>query len=245
MGCLANLIGKNSQETIKNYAHWSSGWLKRITTDLMVTIDKLQLIVDGMRSNNNDSVEHKVIYELLSSTLQKLKNDYYENISSNNPYYILKNILDNNTKIIEELEGDKPVEITTSIFNNNEKPYIVRINGDSTYFRKKLRGCLDVASSFYYIDERIHNFFNNKENPFEIEFTILFSDKECIEYLTTSYLDKQIFSPNNPKSGIFRYEIQNTDKVNILENLKFNYPKIKFEYIEDTTKEFDISKNEI
>lgn len=47
MGASCNLTGKNEQDTINNYAEWSTSWLKTVSYDLMLTIQKLKTICSG------------------------------------------------------------------------------------------------------------------------------------------------------------------------------------------------------
>ena len=79
MGASCDLVGKNEQETVKNYATWSTDWLKTISYDLMLTMQKLKTIYNGGHSNQSDSVEYNALRELIGSLYDNLKQKYYDN----------------------------------------------------------------------------------------------------------------------------------------------------------------------
>ena len=86
MGASCNLIGKNEQQTIENYADWSTGWLKTVSYDLILTIQKLKTICNGEHSSESDSVEYNALCELISSLYRQLKEKYSDDENDSSKY---------------------------------------------------------------------------------------------------------------------------------------------------------------
>ena len=102
---------------------------------------------------------------------------------------------------------------------------------------------------FYEIDGYIHEYFGDVENPFETEFSLVFNDIDVVKRLNDCILKDVIYSPKNPIFKKIDSICRNVDnsvrvhcQVSILENLRINYPKIKFEYNENITKEFVLTE---
>lgn len=259
MGASCDLIGKNEQETIKNYAEWSTGWLKNISYDLILTMQKLKTIYNGEHSNQSDSVEYNALRELIGSLYDKLKHKYYDNEYEKVKYddlsFILKNIHNSTIKMKDELNNNKPIEIrkNTLIECDNVKSYKINIPGNYWYYaRHNKASCSRNESIFYEIDKLIHDYFSDVENPFETEFSLVFNDVDVVKYLNECVLKNTVYSLKHkelkrPFDFKCRDDINSIKvfcQVSVLENLKFNYPKIKFEYNENVTKEFVPSEND-
>ena len=259
MGASCDLVGKNEQETVKNYATWSTDWLKTISYDLMLTMQKLKTIYNGGHSNQSDSVEYNALRELIGSLYDNLKQKYYDNECENTKYnelsFILKNIHNNTIKMKDELNSTKPIEIRKNILLECDKKesYKINIPGNYWYYARYTNASsFRNESIFYEIDKHIHNYFSDVENPFETEFSLIFNDLDVVKYLNECILKNTIYSPKHRESKYSgdckcNYDDNSTEvfcKISILENLKFNYPKIKFEYNENITKEFVFNEND-
>lgn len=260
MGANCNLIGKNEQETIKNYAEWSTIWLNAVSYDLMLTMQKLKTIYNGEYSTQSDSIEYNALRELIGSLYDKLKQKYYDNECETVKYdelsFILKNIHNSTIKMKDELNNNKPIEIgknTLLIERDTEKSYKINIPGNYWYYSKYNNvNSFRNESIFYEIDKLIHDYFGDVENPFETEFSLIFNDVDVVKYLNRCVLKNTIYSskhkelkgPCDFKCYDDNNSIQVFCQVSVLENLKFNYPKIKFEYNENTTKEFVLNEND-
>ena len=259
MGASCDLVGKNEQETVKNYATWSTDWLKTISYDLMLTMQKLKTIYNGGHSNQSDSVEYNALRELIGSLYDNLKQKYYDNECENTKYnelsFILKNIHNNTIKMKDELNSNKPIEIRKNILLECDKKesYKINIPGNYWYYaRYSNASSFRNESIFYEIDKHIHDYFSDVENPFETEFSLIFNDLDVVKYLNECVLKNTVYSPKHRESKYSgdckcNYDDNSTEvfcKISILENLKFNYPKIKFEYNENTTKEFVLNEND-
>lgn len=257
MSASCNLIGKNEQTTIKNYAEWSTGWLKTVSYDLMLTMQKLKTIYNGEHSNQSDSVEYNALRELIGSLYDNLKHKYYdnefENVKYDDLYFTLKNIHNNTIKIKDELDDRKPIEIEKDILieRDKEESYKINIPGNYWYYaRYNNTSSSRNESIFYEIDKLIHDYFGDVKNPFETEFSLIFNDIDVVKYLNGCVIKNTIYSLKH-KALKHPYELCEDDdstklycQVSVLENLKFNYPKIKFEYNENVTKEFVLSEND-
>lgn len=248
MGASCNLIGKNEQTTIKNYADWSTDWLKDVSYDLMLTIQKLKTIYNGGHLNKNDSLEYNALHELIGSLYNQIKAKYFDNEDNSS---ILKHIYDSTVGMKDELSGEKPIKIEiTRLFNSDKKKYHkIIIPGNSSYY-KGFANNFRAMHWFYEIDDYIHEYFGGVENPFETEFSLVFNDIITVERLNNSILDDVIWSPKKQNyktndgildDGILEGKTKCSIKtsLSILENLKINYPKIKFEYNESVTKEYE------
>lgn len=257
MGASCNLIGKNEQQTINNYADWSIGWLKTVSYDLILTIQKLKTICNGEYSSESDSVEYNALRELICSLYKQLKEKYSDDeidISKyDEKYSVLKRIHDSAVEMKDELEGEKPIKIeTTRLFNSDKKEYHkIEIPGNSSYYGWHGNN-FTAVNWFYEIDGYIHEYFGDVENPFETEFSLVFNDIDVVKRLNGCILKDVIFSTKNPTIKKLDNICENVDnsvkaycQVSILESLKINYPKIKFEYNENTTKEFDLTEEDI
>lgn len=136
MGASCNLIGKNEQTTIKNYAEWSTRWLKTVSYDLMLTMQKLKTIYNGEHSNQSNSVEYNALRELVGSLYDQLKHKYYDNeyekVKYDEIYFVLKDIHNSTIKIKDELDDRKPIEIEKDILllyeQDKEESFRFRIN---------------------------------------------------------------------------------------------------------------------
>lgn len=251
------LIGKNEQETIKNYATWSTGWLNTVSYDLMLTMQKLKTIYNGEHSNQSDSVEYNALCELIGSLYDQLRLKYYDNECETVKYdelsFILKNIHNSTIKMKDELANNKSIEIrkNTLIECDKEESYKINIPGNYRYYSwYNNTSSSRNESIFYEIDKYIHDYFGDVKNPFEIEFSLIFNDVDVVKYLNRCVFKNIRYSPKH-KELKHPYELcedNNSTKVfcqvSVLENLKFNYPKIKFEYNENVTKEFVLSEND-
>lgn len=256
MGASCNLTGKNEQTTIKNYADWSTGWLKTVSYDLMLTIQKLKTICSGERSSQNESVEYNALCELIGSLYIHLKEKYSDDeidtTKYGEQYSVLKGIYNSTVEMKDELSGEKPIKIETPIlFNSDKKKYHkIVIPGNSSYytgFTNKFR----IINWFYEIDKYIHEYFGDVENPFETEFSLVFNDIITVERLNHSILDDVIWSPKKLQNyKTIDYSLEKKPEcsiktpLSVLENLKLNYPKIKFEYNESVSKEYDLNQSE-
>lgn len=250
-----NLIGKNEQQTIKNYADWSTGWLKTVSYDLILTIQKLKTICNGEHSSESDSVEYNALCELIGSLYKQLKEKYSDDeidiISRyDEKHSVLKRIYDSTVRMKDELNGEKPIRIdTTRLFNSDKKKYHkIAIPGNRSYYGWHGND-FTIVNLFYEIDGYIHEYFGDVENPFETEFSLVFNDIDVVERLNDCILKDVIFSTKNPTIKKLDNICENVDnstrvhcQVSILENLRINYPKIKFEYNENTTKEFVLTE---
>lgn len=251
MSVSCNLIGKNEQETIKKYAAWSIDWLKDISYDLMLTMQKLKTIHNGVRSNPNDSLEYNALYELIGSLSDKLIQKYYDDEYS----FVLKNIHNSTIKMKDELNSNKPIEIrrNTLIEHDMKESYKINIPGNYEYYswysnaRSSNIGISRNEHIFYEIDKYIHDYFGDLKNPFETEFSLIFNDVNVVKYLNECMLKNKIYSPKHKELKPQPEYICSNDndlvkatyhQISILGNLKFNYPKIKFEYNENAIKEF-------
>lgn len=257
MSASCNLIGKNEQTTIKNYAEWSTGWLKTVSYDLMLTMQKLKTIYNGEHSNQSDSVEYNALRELVGSLYDQLKHKYYDNeyekVKYDEIYFILKNIHNNTIKIKDELDDRKPIEIEKDILYGQDKEESFRINipGNYWYYSRYSNASSSRNECIFYdIDKRIHDYFNDVINPFETEFSLIFNNVDVVKYLNECVLKNIRYSLKH-KDIKHPYELCDDNnstrvfcQVSVLENLKFNYPKIKFEYNENVTKEFVLSEND-
>jgi hypothetical protein len=259
MSASCDLIGRNEQETIKNYAEWSTGWLKTVSYDLMLTMQKLKTIYIGEHSNQSDSVEYNALCELIGSLYDQLKQKYYDNecekVKYDDLYFILKNIHNSTIKIKDELNNNKPIEIKKNILIKCDKPESYKINIPGSYWYYLRYSNVNNSrneSIFFEIDKYIHDYFGDVENPFETEFSLIFNDVDVVKYLNGCVLKDVIYSSKNPILKKLDSICRNDDnsgivvhcQVSVLENLKFNYPKIKFEYNENVTKEFVLSEND-
>lgn len=257
MSASCNLIGKNEQTTIKNYAEWSTGWLKTVSYDLMLTMQKLKTIYNGEHSNQSDSVEYNALRELIGSLYDNLKHKYYdnefENVKYDDLYFTLKNIHNNTIKIKDELDDRKPIEIGKDILIERDKEELYKINipGNYWYYARYSNASSSRNESiFYEIDKYIHDYFGDVKNPFETEFSLIFNDVDVVKYLNGCVFKNIRYSLKH-KELKHPYKLcEDNDstklycQVSVLENLKFNYPKIKFEYNENVTKEFVLSEND-
>jgi hypothetical protein len=257
MSASCNLIGKNEQQTIKNYADWSTGWLKTVSYDLILTIQKLKTICNGEHSSESDSVEYNALCELIGSVYKQLKEKYSDDEIDNTSKYdeknsVLRRIYDSTVGMKDELKGEKPIKIdTTRLFNTDKKEYHkIVIPGNHSYYR--WGNYFNFVNWFYEIDGYIHEYFGDVENPFETEFSLVFNDIDVVKRLNSCVLKDVIFSTKNPtikKLDNICENVYNSTKlyyqVSILENLRINYPKIKFEYNENTTKEFVLTEEDI
>lgn len=257
MGASCNLIGKNEQTTIKNYAEWSIGWLKTVSYDLILTIRKLKTICSGERSSQNESVEYNALCELIGSLYIHLKEKYSDDeidtTKYGEQYSVLNNIYNNTVGMKDELNGEKPIKIdTTRLFNSDKKEYHkIIIPGNTSYYGLHENN-FTFVHWFYEIDGYIHEYFGDVENPFETEFSLVFNDIDVVKRLNSCVLKDVIYSPKNPAFKKFDSICENVGNLvkvycqgSILENLKFNYPKIKFEYNENVTKEFVLTEEDI
>ena len=253
MGASCNLIGKNEQETINNYADWSTGWLKTVSYDLILTIQKLKTICNGEYSSESDSVEHNALRELICSLYKQLKETYSDDeidtSKYDEKYSVLKRIHDSAVEMKDELKGEKPIKIDTArLFNSDKKEYHkIAIPGNHSYYG--WGNNFNFVNWFYEIDGYIHEYFGDVENPFETEFSLVFNDIDVVKRLNDCILKDVIYSSKNPIfkkiDSICRNDnnsIRVHCQVSILENLKINYPKIKFEYNENITKEFVLTE---
>ena len=255
MSASCDLIGRNEQETIKNYATWSTGWLKTVSYDLMLTMQKLKTIYNGEDSNQSDSVEYNALCELIGSLYDQLKQKYYDNECENVKYddlsFILKNIHNNAIKMKDEFNGNRPIEIKKTILIECDKQesYKINIPGNYRYYSWYSNASSSRNESiFYEIDKYIHDYFGDVKNPFETEFSLIFNNVDVVKYLNGCVLKNTIYSPKHKiVKDPFEHDENSVEvfcQVSVLENLKFNYPKIKFEYNESVTKEFVLSEND-
>jgi hypothetical protein len=258
MSASCDLIGRNEQETIKNYAEWSTGWLKTVSYDLMLTMQKLKTIYIGEHSNQSDSVEYNALCELIGSLYDQLKQKYYdnecENVKYDDLYFILKNIHNSTIKMKDELNSNKPIEIRNIILieRDKEESHKINIPGDYRYYSRYSNASSSRNESiFFEIDKHIHDYFGDVKNPFETEFSLIFNDVDVVKYLNRCVLKDVIYSSKNPIFKKLDSICRNVDnsvrvhcQVSVLENLRINYPKIKFEYNENVTKEFVLSEND-
>ncbi len=259
MSASCDLIGRNEQTTIKNYAEWSTGWLKTVSYDLMLTMQKLKTIYSGEHSNQSDSVEYNALRELIGSLYDQLKHKYYDNeyeeVKYDELFFILKNIHNNTIKIKDELDDKKPIEIRKNTLIECDKPksYKINIPGNYWYYARYSNASSSRNESiFYEIDKYIHDYFGDVKNPFETEFSLIFNNVDVVKYLNGCVLKNITYSPNHKelkRTYDFRCCDDNNStkvfcQVSVLENLKFNYPKIKFEYNENVTKEFVLNEND-
>ena len=241
MGASCNLIGKNEHQTIENYADWSTGWLKTVSYDLILTIQKLKTICNGEHSSESDSIEYNALCELIGSLYRQLKEKYSDDENDASKYdekhSVLKRIYDSTVEMKDELKGEKPIKIeTTRLFNSDKKNYHkVLIPGNHSYYR--WGNNFNFVNWFYEIDGYIHEYFGDVENPFETEFSLVFNDIDVVKRLNGCILKDVIYSPKNPIFKTIDSICRNVDnsvrvhcQVSILENLRINYPKIKFEY---------------
>jgi hypothetical protein len=256
MGASCNLTGKNEQETINNYADWSTGWLKTVSYDLILTIQKLKTICNGEYSSESDSVEYNALRELIGSLYKQLKEKYSDDEVDTSKYdekcSVLKRIYDSTIRMEDELKGEKPIKIDTlRLFNSDKKKYHkIVIPGNSSYytgFANKFR----IINWFYEIDKYIHEYFGDVENPFETEFSLVFNDIITVERLNNSILDDVLWSPKKLQNyKTIDYSLEEKPEcsiktpLSVLENLKLNYPKIKFEYNENIIKEYEFNQCE-
>ena len=104
---------------------------------------------------------------------------------------------------------------------------------------------------FCEIDGYIHEYFGDVENPFETEFSLVFNDINVVKRLNDCVLKDVIYSPKKRTFKKIDDICENVDnsvkvycQVSILENLKFNYPKIKFEYKLYSKREKCTKRNE-
>lgn len=256
MGADCNLIGKNEQTTIKNYADWSTSWLRTVSYDLILTIQKLKTICNGEHSSESDSVEYNALCELIGSLYKQLKEKYSDDeidtSKYDEKYAVLKRIYDSTVGMKDELNGEKPIKIeTTRLFNSDKKKYHkIVIPGNISYYRW-YRNNFTVRNWFYEIDGYIHEYFGDVENPFETEFSLVFNDIDVVKRLNECVLEDVICSPKKrafKKNDDICENVDNSVRVycqvSILENLRFNYPKIKFEYNENVTKEFILTEED-
>jgi hypothetical protein len=156
----------------------------------------------------------------------------------------------------DELNNNKPIEIkknTLLIERVTGKSYKINIPGSYGYYlRYSNASSFRNESIFYEIDKYIHDYFGDVENPFETEFSLVFNDVDVVKYLNGCVLKDVIYSSKNPMFKKLDSICRNDDnsgivvhcQVSVLENLRINYPKIKFEYNENTTKEFVLSEND-
>ena len=230
MGASCNLTGKNEQDTINNYAEWSTSWLKTVSYDLMLTIQKLKTICSGQRSCQNESVEYNALCELIGSLYIHLKEKYtdkeLDTTDYGEKYSVLNNIYNNVVRMKDEINGEKPIEIeTTSLFNLDKKKYHkIAIPGNALYYRgfaNKFR----VRKWFYEIDGYIHKYFGNVENPFETEFSLVFNDILTVERLNKSMLDNVLWSPKKYKNLKLLIIIQKKNQ-NALQKHQYLFQKI-------------------
>lgn len=254
MGASCNLTGKNEQETINNYADWSTSWLRTVSYDLILTIQKLKTIHNGEYLSESDSIEYNALRELIGSLYKQLKEKYSDDevdtSKYDEKYSVLKRIYDSTVGMKDELKGEKPIKIeTTRLFNSDKQKYHkIVIPGNSSYYRWN-RNNFTTVNWFYEIDGYIHEYFGDVENPFETEFSLVFNDIDVIKRLNNCVLKDVICSPKKrtfKKIDDICENVNNSVRVHcqvsILENLRINYPKIKFEYNENTTKEFLLSE---
>jgi hypothetical protein len=259
MGANCCLIGRNEQETIKNYAEWSTVWLNTVSYDLMLTMQKLKTIYNGQHLNQSDSVEYNALRELIGSLYDQLKQKYYDNECENIKYddlsFILKNIHNSTIKMNDELNSNKPIEIRNIILieRDKEESHKINIPGDYRYYSRYSNASSSRNESiFFEIDKHIHDYFGDVKNPFETEFSLIFNDVDVVKYLNGCVLKNTAYSPKHKELKgpcDFKYYDDNNSirvfcQVSVLENLKFNYPKIKFEYNENTTKEFVLNESD-
>lgn len=259
MSASCDLIGRNEQETIKNYATWSTGWLKTVSYDLMLTMQKLKTIYNGEDSTQSDSVEYNALRELIGSLYDQLKQKYYDNESEHVKYddlsFILKTIHNSTSRMKDEFNGNKPIEIrkNTLIECDNVKSYKINIPGNYRYYSWYSNASSSRNESiFYEIDKLIHDYFGGVKDPVETEFSLIFNNVDVVKYLNGCVIKNTIYSPKNSILKKLDSICRSDDnsgivvhcQVSVLENLKFNYPKIKFEYNENVTKEFVLSEND-
>jgi hypothetical protein len=256
MGASCNLTGKNEQETINNYADWSTGWLKTVSYDLILTIQKLKTIHNGEYLSVSDSVEYNALRELIGSLYKQLKEKYSDDEVDTSKYdekcSVLKRIYDSTIRMKDELKGEKPIKIdTVRLFNSDKQKYHkIVIPGNSSYYRWN-RNKFTTVNWFYEIDGYIHEYFGDVENPFETEFSLVFNDIITVERLNNSILDDVLWSPKKLRNyKTIDYGLEEKPKciiktsIPFLENLKLNYPKIKFEYNENIIKEYEFKQCE-
>ena len=257
MSASCDLIGRNEQETIKNYAEWSTGWLKTVSYDLLLTMQKLKTIYNGEHSSESDSVEYNALCELIGSLYNQLKQKYYDNECENVKYddlsFILKTIHNSTSRMKDEFNGNKPIEIrkNTLIECDKQESYKINIPGNYRYYSWYSNASSSRNESiFYEIDKYIHDYFGDVKNPFETEFSLIFNNVDVVKYLNGCVLKNTIYSPKHKELKCPYEPLEDINsikvfcQVSVLENLKFNYPKIKFEYNENITKEFVLSEND-
>lgn len=245
MSASCNLIGRNEQETIRNYAKWSISWLKDISYDLMLTMQKLKTIYNGGCSNRNMSIEYNALRELVGSLSENLKSKYYNAEVTSNRYdereFMLKRIYDNAIEIDDELKNDKPIKIERDTLLHSDKKMCHKINipGNMQYYQHYI-----PSTIFYEIDNYIHRYFGDVENPFETEFSLVFTDKSIIDYLNQSNLRSILYSQKRP---VLCEKLDKNDASldaqfswSVLSCLVFNYPKISFEYIETVAVKYEL-----
>jgi hypothetical protein len=186
-----------------------------------------------------------------------LKEKYSDDEIDNTSKYdeknsVLRRIYDSTVGMKDELKGEKPIKIDTArLFNSDKKEYHkIAIPGNHSYYG--WGNHFTTVNWFYEIDGYIHEYFGDVENPFETEFSLVFNDINVVKRLNSCVLKDVIYSPKKRTFKKIDDICENADnsvkvycQVSILENLKFNYPKIKFEYNENTTKEFLLSEEDI
>ena len=153
----------------------------------------------------------------------------------------------------DDLSGEKPIKIeTTRLFNSDKKKYHkIIIPGNSSYYTGFANN-FRAIHWFYEIDGYIHEYFGDVENPFETEFSLVFNDISTVERLNNSILSNVIWSTKKTQNyknfdNSLDEKISLDEKpecsiktsLSILENLKINYPKNKFEYNENIIKEYE------
>lgn len=259
MSASCDLIGRNEQETIKNYAEWSTSWLKTVSYDLMLTMQKLKTIYNGEHSNQSDSVEYNALCELIGSLYDQLKQKYYDNECENVKYdersFILKNIHNSTSRMKGEFNGNKPIEIKKNILIECDKvkSYKINIPGNYRYYAwYSNKSSSRNESIFYEIDKYIHDYFGDVKDPVETEFSLIFNNVDVVKYLngcvlkntTCSPKYKELEHPCEFKPHDYDTSIEVFCQGSVLEKLKFNYPKIKFEYNENVTKEFVLTEED-
>jgi hypothetical protein len=193
-----------------------------------------------------------MIGSLYKQLNEKYSDDEIDITKYGEQYSVLKSIYDSTVGMKDELSGEKPIKIETSmLFNSDKKKYHkIVIPGNSSYytsFANKFR----VINWFYEIDKCIHEYFGDVENPFETEFSLVFNDIITVERLNNSILDDVLWSPKKLRNyKTIDYGLEEKPKciiktsIPFLENLKLNYPKIKFEYNENIIKEYEFNQCE-
>ena len=155
----------------------------------------------------------------------------------------------------DELNSDKLIEIRKNILFECDKPksYKINIPGNYRYYARYNKASSSRNEAiFYEIDKHIHDYFGDVKNPFETEFSLIFNNEAVVNYLNGCVLKNTRLSPKHKelkhpfefKRNDYNTSIEVFCQVSVLENLKFNYPKIKFEYNENVTKEFVLDEND-